>query len=104
MDGPRQGRQQANQFRRAAKFDEVTLIRLAFCFCQGVSVAAAAGSVGMSPKSVRALYLDFRQRLTKPKFNRWHAAYQRLPWVASIDQELLVQATFFDVLIPPRVE
>lgn len=98
MAGPSRADLPANQFRRAAKIDETVLLRLAFCFCQGISVAAAARSVGLSAKSVRSLYLDFRQRLTKPKFNRWHAAYQRLPGAVSLDQEVLVRVAFIDVL------
>lgn len=88
----------ANQFRRDAKIDETALLRLAFAFCRGISVAAAADEAGVSPKSARALYLGFRQHLTRPKFNRWHAAYQRLPWATSIDQETLVRVAFVEVL------
>lgn len=88
----------ANQFRRAAKFDETTLIRLAFCFCNGIPVHAAAASVNLSTKTVRSVYLEFRQRLTHPKFNHWHGAYQRLVNMPSIETEMLVRVAFIDTL------
>ncbi len=88
----------ANQFRRAAKFDEVTLIRLAFCFCNGVPVRLAAASVNLSTKTARTIYLQFRRRLTHPKFNRWHGAYQRLARMPSVDSEMLVRTSFIDTL------
>ncbi len=88
----------ANQFRRAAKFDEVTLIRLAYCFCNGIPVRAAAASVNLSAKTVRTVYLDFRQRLTHPKFNHWHGAYRRLVKMPSIETEMLVRVAFIDTL------
>ncbi len=88
-----------NQFRHAAKMDETTLIRLVFCFCNGIPVRAAAASVNVSAKTVRGIYIDLRRRLTKQKFNRWHAAYRRLLNLPSVEREGLVRAAFIDTLV-----
>lgn len=88
----------ANQFRHASKIDDTTLIRLVFCFCNGIPVRAAAASVSVSAKTVRGIFIDLRRRLTKPKFNRWHGAYQRLLKLPSVEMEVLVRVAFIDTL------
>ncbi len=87
-----------NQFRRGAKLDETTLIRVAFSFCHGLSIAVTAKATGLSEKTVRSLFLDLRRRLTRPRFNRWHNAYLRLAGLPSVEQEALVRTSFVDTL------
>lgn len=92
--GPPRG----NQFRAGAKFDETTLIRLVYCFCQGTSTDVAARSTLLSVKTVRGVYVALRRRLTKPQLQRWHGTYTRILSMPSLDIEMLLRATFFDTL------
>lgn len=53
---------------------------------------------GLSRTSVRVYYQALRERLTKPKFNRWHSAHALLLDVPDTEQTALVKATFFDLM------
>jgi hypothetical protein len=92
------GRTGTNQFVRNAKFDEATLMRLAYCFCQGIGLELAARSTGLSRKTARGTYLDLRTRLLKPAFNRWHGTNRRFLKLPSPEYEVLVRAAYFDTL------
>lgn len=87
-----------NQFRKGAKYSEATVIRLVYCFCQGVGLAAAARMTGLSQKTVRGVYLALRGRLCKPAFNRWHGTGRTLIAQPSRLQEMLIRAEYFLVL------
>lgn len=52
-----------NQFRAGARFDETALMRLVYCFCQGIGTEVAARSTGLTPKTARGVYLALRKRL-----------------------------------------
>ncbi len=92
------GGTQANQFRAGAKFDEPTFIRLVYCFCNGVPVAIAARSTGLSVKTVRGLYIELRGRLLDPAFNRWHGTNRRLIKLPAKEWEEVLRAGYFDLL------
>lgn len=85
-------------FRRHPKIDDQALIRFVYGFCQGASIAAVAGSLGLSRKTVRAEYLDLRGRLGKPAFRRWHGHDRALYWHVEPDTDRLLRWTFIDVL------
>lgn len=87
-----------SQFSRAAKIDDAAIIQLVYGFCQGMSLEQAAILTGLSRKSVRAYYQALRERLTKPKFNRWHSANALLLDVPDGEQTALVKAAFFDLM------
>jgi len=87
-----------NQFRAAAKVDELTVIRLAYCFCQGLSLQAAAHATGLSAKTVRSHYLALRQRLLKPAFNRWHGVHTHLVRVPSPEEEIALRIGYIATL------
>jgi hypothetical protein len=84
-----------NQFKRAAKFDESRLIRLVYCFCQGISGKITARNTGLSLKSVRRHFLDLRKRLLKPAFNRWHGTNRKLLSVALPEVEDTIRRSYF---------
>lgn len=85
-------------FRNHPKIDDAALIRLVYYFSNGISVKAVAGTLGLSPKSVRAHYLDLRARLKKPKFARWHSIYTSLVSVPSLVQERMLKAGLIEAL------
>lgn len=87
-----------NQFRARAKFDEPTLMRLVYCFCQGVPLKIAARSTALSVKTVRGLYLDLRKRLLKPAFNRWHGTANRFLKLPGPEYEAALRVAYFDML------
>lgn len=87
-----------NRFRARAKFDEATLVRLVYCFCQGVPLKIAARSTGLSIKTVRGLYLDLRKRLLKPAFNRWHGTANRFLKLPGPEYEVALRVAYFDML------
>ncbi len=87
-----------NRLRPGAKFDEVTLIRVAYCFCQGIPVKVAARSTGLSAKTVRGLYLDLRARLLKPAFNRWHGTNRMLTGIGVPEHEGIIRMEFFETM------
>ena len=98
MAGSGQPRAPANQFRQGAKIDETALMQLAFGFCCGTNIQTAATAAQVSPKTARGIYLDFRRRIAKPAFNRWHGAYQRLATITSPEAEIFLRILFLDVL------
>lgn len=73
-------------------------MRIAFGFCTGAPVPVVAERARVSAKTARELVLRLRARLAQPKFNRWHAAYQRLPMGTSPDREFLAREAFLDAL------
>ena len=87
-----------NQFRAGARFDETALMRLVYCFCQGIGTEVAARSTGLTPKTARGVYLALRKRLLKPAFNRWHGTNRRLLRLPRAEYEVMVRAKYFDVL------
>ncbi|BBK29660.1 hypothetical protein EDC65_0055 [Stella humosa] len=88
----------ANQFRAGAKFDEMTLMRLVYCFCQGLGVQLAARSTGLTAKTVRGVYIALRKRLLKPAFNRWHGTNRAVIRTPMPEFEPLLRAVYFDRL------
>lgn len=84
--------------RRHAKADLVTRLIVVRGFCLGLSVKGAAKASSLSEKSVREMYLDLRQRLLKPLFNKWHHAFQHLVRVQSEDIEEAIRDAFYDTL------
>ena len=74
------------------------MIRLAYCFCQGISTAVAARNTGLSVKTVRGLYLDLRARLLKPAFNRWHGTNRMLTSVTEPEHERIIRVEYFETL------
>ena len=84
--------------RHQAKFDDGTLIRLCWGFGQGISIRAMAGSQGLSAKTVRAVYLDLRQRLKQPAFRRWHGLHRALIHHVEPETDALIRTAFIDVL------
>ena len=87
-----------NRLRARAKFDEATLVRLVYFFCNGVPVAIAARNTGLSTKTVRGVYIDLRARLLKPEFSRWHGTSQRLLGLTGPDEEFAVRTLYLDLL------
>lgn len=87
-----------NPFRARAKFDEATLMRLVYCFCQGVPLKIAARTTGLSVKTVRGVYLDLRKRLLKPAFNRWHGTNRRFLKLPGPEHEAALRVAYFDML------
>lgn len=85
-------------FRRHPQIGDNTLIRIAYAFCQGIRVDAAAKAAGLSRKSVRAVYLDLRPRLKKPAFRRWNSLVRALVHVDDPEADALMRAAFLDVL------
>jgi len=83
------------------KHGKVTLqqaIRLAFNFAQGIPLDDTARAVGLTRKSVRDEFVQLRELLVRPQFNRWHQTNRALVMIADPEQEALVRATFFDVI------
>lgn len=91
-------RLRGNQFRARSKFDEATLIRLVYCFCQGIPLKIAASSTGLSIKTVRGVYLDLRKSLLKPAFNRWHGTNSRFAKLPGLAFEVALRVSYFDML------
>lgn len=87
-----------NRLRPGAKFDEPTYLRLVYCFCNGVPVAIASRSTGLSAKTVRGLYIELRGRLLEPAFNRWHGTNRRLINLPTREWEEVLRAGYFDLL------
>lgn len=87
-----------NQFKPGAKFDEIALMRLAYCFCQGIGTKVAARNTGISVKTVRGLYITLRERLRKPAFNRWHGLNRMLTSVSVPEHELIIRTEYFETL------
>lgn len=83
---------------RYPKIADAAMARIAYYFCHGASVDAVAKTVGVSRKTVRELYIAMRAQLPGPRFARWHRANRALLNVASENTDLLIRATFFDVL------
>ena len=73
---------------RSGGANEATLIRLVYCFCQGISIAVTARNTGLSQKTVRKHYLALRALLLRPAFNRWHGTNTRLLTLETPEQEL----------------
>lgn len=60
------------RLRAHSKFGNQTFYSLAYYFCAGVPLKDAASATGLTPKTVRAVFLDFRKKLLRPEFRRWH--------------------------------
>ncbi|SFF97131.1 hypothetical protein SAMN05518801_104254 [Novosphingobium sp. CF614] len=88
----------ANQFSRDSKISEAQTIRLAYAFCAGLPVSAAAGLAGVSAKSARVHYLAFRKRIAMRAFNRWHGNASMLVSHDIEITEVLLRPAFFDLL------
>ncbi len=73
-------------------------MRLVYCFCQGIGIAIAARSTGLSTKTVRSVYLALRQRLLKPAFDRWHGTNRMMLRLLGPEYEVMVRAGYFDLL------
>lgn len=95
---PQAAPKHANQFKAGAKFDEPTLMRLVYCFCQGISTEIAARSTNLSVKTVRGYYIALRKRLLKPAFNRWHGLNRMLLKLPGPEYEVMLRAGYVTVL------
>ena len=73
-------------------------MRLAFNFAQGVSLTDTATVSGLTRKSVRDMFGEFRETLLRPDFNRWHGTNRMMTTINQTEHEALIRATFFDVL------
>lgn len=87
-----------NVLRKGAKFGPEVLVGLVRYFCLGLSVRTAAKTTGLSGKTVRGVYRDFRKRLLKNRFNKWHRAGTSLVFVAQEEFQEAIRDAFFDVL------
>lgn len=87
-----------SQFSRSAKIDDQALIRLVFAFAQGLEISKAAQIAAVSEKTARQHYLAFRDRLLKPKFNKWHGLHRTLPNVSATEEELVLKSQFIATL------
>lgn len=87
-----------NRLRARAKYDEATLVRLVYFFCNGVPVAIAARNTGLSAKTVRGVYLALRKRLLEPAFNRWHGTNVKPLTLPGPEYEVMLRAAYFDAL------
>ena len=94
----RRGTRSKNQFSKSAKVDEVTMIRLVYNFCQGVSVNATAKSNELTAKTVRGVYIALRSRLLHPDFNRWHGSEARFVNLPNPADEFAWRTLFLDKL------
>lgn len=74
-----------NRYRLHAKCSELQFLRVVASFVDRQPVDVAVSRSGLSRKTVRGMYLDFRDRLTKADFNRWHPLFQSLPTQALDD-------------------
>lgn len=86
------------RLRPGARYDDATFIRLVYFFCNGLPVRLTAKLTGLTPKTVRGVYLELRARLLEPQFNRWHATNGRLVDLPEVGGEAIIRAGFFFVL------
>ena len=98
MTGRKQDYTPASVFRRHAKADDATLIRLVYYFCNGIGIEPVSKTLDLSRKTVRAHYLDLRKRLGKPKFGRWHSAYKIMPMIADPETEQRIKGGLIEAL------
>ncbi|WP_117195400.1 hypothetical protein [Rhizobium terrae] len=57
---------------QSAKFTELAAYKVVAAFCMSFSIEIASERSGLSWKTTKALYVDLRERLFHPHFNRWH--------------------------------
>lgn len=75
--------------------EDAAFVQLVYCFCQGIGLAVAVRTTGLSQKTVRKHYLALRALLVRPAFNRWHGTSIRLLKLDDPEHELMVRLTFF---------
>jgi len=92
------GTQPKNVFRQRAKLTEDQLMMIAYNFCHGLPIAAAAKSSTLSEKTVRSLYILLRRRLLRPRFAEWHRANRALTNISDPDVENMMRSVFFDAM------
>lgn len=98
MTRKRKGYTPVSVFRSHPKTDDHTEIQLVYYFCNGISIKAVAETLSLSRKTVRAHYLDFRARLRKPKFLRWHGVYTAMVAVSDPEQERKLKGGLIEAL------
>ncbi|MTD94355.1 hypothetical protein GIW81_08410 [Hyphomicrobium sp. xq] len=87
-----------NPLRRSAKLDLVRTIQAVDLFAQGIGVNIAAKATGTSRKTMRGLYIDFRDRLSDPVFARWHRANAALLNVTAAEEIALIKSAMLELL------
>lgn len=87
-----------NPLRPHAKLTLIETVQAVDLFAYGVGINTAARLTTKSRKTMRALYLDFRDRLSDPLFARWHRANAMLINVTGAEEIALIKATMLDML------
>ncbi|ODA66589.1 hypothetical protein A7A08_02356 [Methyloligella halotolerans] len=87
-----------NPLRKHAKLDLVQTVQAVDLFGQGVGVNTAANAIGTTRKTMRGLYIDFRDRLSDPVFARWHRANAALVHVTGAEEVALIKGAVLDLL------
>ena len=88
----------ANPLARHSKTDFDTTLLVVRGFCYGVSVPLAAKQTGLTPKSIRATYLQLREHLLRSEFAPWHRANRVLVTITSKDIQEALRESLFDEL------
>jgi len=87
------------RLRSHSKIDYMKSAWLAYFFSNAVPIKIAAQATQLTPKTVRAVYLDLRKRLLKPEFRRWHyTAGLESPVVSQSPDEIGPGMEFYDLL------
>ena len=68
-----------NAYRHHAKCTERQFLWVVVSFVDRQPVDVAMSKSGLSRKTVRGMYLDFRDRLTKEDFSRWNPLFASFP-------------------------
>lgn len=87
-----------NPLRKHAKLSMTQTVQAIDLFAHGVGVNSAARLLGLSRKTVRSYYLDFRDRLSAPEFSRWHRANAALLQVTGVEEIALIKAAMLELL------
>lgn len=87
-----------NPLRKHAKLDLVQTVQAVDLFAQGVGVNIAAKAIDTTRKTMRGLYIDFRDRLSDPVFARWHRANAALVNVTGAEEIALIKSAMLELL------
>mgnify|MGYP001247256031 CR=1 FL=1 len=87
-----------NPLRKHAKLSMVQTVQAIDLFAHGVDINIAARLLKVSRKTLRAYYLDFRDRLSAPEFSRWHRANAALVQITNAEEIALIKAAMLELL------
>ncbi|GFO80788.1 MAG: hypothetical protein A49_04150 [Methyloceanibacter sp.] len=87
-----------NPLRKHAKLDLVQTVQAIDLFGQGVGINIAAKAIDTTRKTMRGLYIDFRDRLSDPVFARWHRANAALVNVTGAEEIALIKSAMLELL------